>query len=497
MIYGNLQSLYTKEDSVRKQNMAIYDCFPFFNEMEILDLRFRHHYNLVDFFVIVESTKTFTGNDKPLYFQENKERYAPFLDKVIHIVVDDSPETDDFWIREHYQKDQIRRAFKSVEPNDLIIIADADELLRGEAISQALEYDGVTEFDMPMYQYYMNLCAVPSGWGAPYAIKGHMLESFPNLSLTRFSRNFKPDMEREGKWQLLENSGWHFTHLGGIERLKYKYLSYSHKDDSWPSLMSGEGSFEKHIAVGGVVGNFFQRARFVPIDKTFPDEIRFNQKYYQEIGFIKDIYEACREMQDIYYDLRIQYACKSRLDNTSEDALFSATGEQFLAFANVQPPYPNWNAVIPPFPGRLISHNARVMQSSVSAWAVGKTPEEDAKGAVNGYKDGGFGFHTEEEDHPWLLIDLGEKQAINGIRIYNRLYPYEIAARAANLCIAVGDTPDKMVCIYKRYEDTPFGGVDGKPLELHFNPNIQTRYVRIFLPNRGTLHLDQVEIFGP
>lgn len=476
--------------------MAIYDCFPFFNELEILDLRFRHHYNLVDYFVIVESTKTFTGNDKPLYFQENKERYKAFLDKVIHIVVDDSPDTDDFWVREHYQKDQIRRAFVNVRPDDLIIIADADELLRAEAISKALEYDGVTEFDMPMYQYYMNLCALSSGWGAPYAIRGHMLPSFPNLSLTRFSRDFKPEMEQQGKWQLLENSGWHFTHLGGIENLKYKYASYSHKDDFWPSLMSGESAFEKHIAVGGVVGNFFQRARFVPIDKSFPDEIRFNEQHYKNIGFIKDIYEACQEIQDIYYDLRIQYACKVRLDNTPEEALFSATGEQFLAFAGVQPPYPNWNCPILPFPGRLISHNVPVMQSSVSEWAVGNTPEEDAKGAVNGHKDGGFGFHTQEENNPWLLLDLEDEQLITGIRIYNRLYPYEAADRSKNLCIAVGNTSEKMICIYKRLENTPFGGVDGKPLELHFNPPIKARYVRVFLPEKGTLHLDQVEVYG-
>lgn len=476
--------------------MAVYDCFPFFNELEILDLRFRHHYNLVDYFVIVESTTTFTGNPKPLFFLENKERYEQFLDKVIHIVVDDSPDTHDFWVREHYQKDQIRRGLVNAQPDDLILISDADELLRSEAIASAAQFDGVTEFDMPMYQYFMNLCAMPSGWSAPYAIKAHMLNDFPNLSLSRFTRNFKPEMEERGVWQCLSNSGWHFTHLGGIERIKYKYSSYSHKDDPWPQAMSAPDSFEKHIIAGGVVGNFAHRARFVPIDSTFPDEIRFNQGTYKNLGFIKDIYDACREMQDMYYDMRLQYAYKTHLESLPQPALFGTQSETFLRLADQRAPFPNWTDPVPPFPGRLISLGAYATQSSVSPWAVGKTPDEDAQGAVNGHKDGGFGFHTEEEDNPWLLIDLGTSQSVNGIRIYNRLYPYDIAARSNNLGIAIGDDEHDMRCIYLRRETTPFGGVDGKPLELIFEPPLYTRYVRIFIPGKTTLHLDQVEVYG-
>src|SRR3989344_1716902 len=82
----------------------IYDCFTFFNELDLLDLKLHELADHVDKFVIVESTVTFQGNPKPLYFQENKQRFAPFLDKIIHVVVSDTPTEGSAWDREHYQR---------------------------------------------------------------------------------------------------------------------------------------------------------------------------------------------------------------------------------------------------------------------------------------------------------------------------------------------------------------------------------------------------------
>ena len=42
----------------------VYDCFMFFNEYEVLDLRFHELYDHVDHFVIVESCEGFTGKSK-------------------------------------------------------------------------------------------------------------------------------------------------------------------------------------------------------------------------------------------------------------------------------------------------------------------------------------------------------------------------------------------------------------------------------------------------
>ncbi|MFT9015241.1 MAG: discoidin domain-containing protein [Acetobacter sp.] len=485
-------------DRKKPRHCKVYDCFPFFNELEILDLRFRMHYEHVDFFVIVESTTTFTGLPKPLIFAQNRERYAPFLDKVIHVVVDDTPQTQDFWVREHYQKDQIRRAVMQADPNDLLLVCDADELLRPEAIEQAALFNGFTEFDMPMYQFYMNLCATPKGWSAAYALKRHMLDDFSNLSEARFGRDFRRDLSDRGQYQTVHDAGWHFTHLGGIERLKNKYRSYSHKNDPWPKAMAWEGAFERHIATGGVVGNFKDQARFVRIDAGFPNEIRFNEDHYTKIGFVKDMTDAFAQLQDIYVQMRTEFALRVLHENKVEDMLFRLTPQHYLQMADIHPPYPHWdvNGTVP-FAGTLISGGQPASQSSVSPWATGTTPEDDAKGGVDGHRDGGFGFHTQEEENPWWMVDLGGMRRIRGVRLYNRLFPAECMSRASHVRIETGPDMHGMRLVYARKDSLPFGGVDGRVLDVVFDPVQHGRFVRISLPGVATLHLDQVEVYAP
>ncbi len=74
----------------------VYDCFQFFNELDILKIRLNVLAPIVDRFVISEATETFSGLKKPLYYEENKHLFAEFADKIIHVVVDDTPERDTF-----------------------------------------------------------------------------------------------------------------------------------------------------------------------------------------------------------------------------------------------------------------------------------------------------------------------------------------------------------------------------------------------------------------
>ena len=69
----------------------IIDCFPFFNELDLLDIRLKLLDNIVDKVVLVESTRTFTLSKKKLFYNENKNRYKKYKDKIKHIIVDDSP----------------------------------------------------------------------------------------------------------------------------------------------------------------------------------------------------------------------------------------------------------------------------------------------------------------------------------------------------------------------------------------------------------------------
>jgi beta-1,4-mannosyl-glycoprotein beta-1,4-N-acetylglucosaminyltransferase len=94
----------------------IYDCFTFFNELDLLELRLKTLGDIVDRFVLVESTRTFTNQPKPLNFELNKERFQAYLDRIIYVIVDDNPDGDDPWVREQFQRDAVVRGLNSVNP---------------------------------------------------------------------------------------------------------------------------------------------------------------------------------------------------------------------------------------------------------------------------------------------------------------------------------------------------------------------------------------------
>ena len=132
----------------------IYDCFTFFNEFDLLELRLHELNDVVDFFVLSEATKTFTGLDKPLYFEENKTQFAEFLPKIKHVIVE-PPETNDPWIRERFQRDEM---FKTLDcqSNDVIMLSDVDEIISAEAVKQYKPEMGIRVLIMKMYYYFLN-----------------------------------------------------------------------------------------------------------------------------------------------------------------------------------------------------------------------------------------------------------------------------------------------------------------------------------------------------
>ena len=85
----------------------VYDCFPFFNELELLELRFVELNDVVDRFVIAEAPVTHAGKPKPMSFLEKRDRFKPWLDKIIHVVVDDMPTGTNDWARENHQRNSL------------------------------------------------------------------------------------------------------------------------------------------------------------------------------------------------------------------------------------------------------------------------------------------------------------------------------------------------------------------------------------------------------
>ena len=136
----------------------VYDTFTFFNELDLLEIRLNELNDVVDKFVLTEATLTFQGKPKPLYFNENKQRFKSFEGKIIHVVVDQYPENpaDNSWIYEHHQRDMIAKGLRNCLPEDTIIVSDIDEIPDPEKVKSTLTSDAIKIFKQRMFYYFLN-----------------------------------------------------------------------------------------------------------------------------------------------------------------------------------------------------------------------------------------------------------------------------------------------------------------------------------------------------
>jgi hypothetical protein len=135
-------------------------------------------------------------------------------------------------------------------------------------------------------------------------------------------------------------------------------------------------------------------------------------------------------------------------------------------------------------------------QSSILPWATSESPNSCAPNAVDGVPSGMPNVHTNLEDNPWWLVDLGAIFAIHEIRIYNRLDDIPSLISMTKLKIDAALSRAAFEEIFRLDTDQSFGGIDGRYMTVNFEIPVVAQRLRIQLTQRGYLHLDQVYIFG-
>lgn len=287
----------------------IYDCFTFFNELDLLEIRLNILNNYVDYFVLVEATKTFTGKDKPLYYNENKERFKQFENKIIHIVVDEYPESDNPWVFESNQRNAIERGFVNCKDDDIILISDLDEIPRPELINNYKDMPGVKLFKEYECHYYLNCIADRNkNWllgtkMLTYKEYKHLYDNetpqYNEHLVEEMNKGVTPSLVRwYKKTYHINNGGWHFTYLGNIQDIKLKRESFSHTEDV------EEGKSEINYIEKEVKNH--KGYVIVPLDSFFPQYIVDNrEKYKQYIGKVtfrdRFKYLALKFLRKIFY----------------------------------------------------------------------------------------------------------------------------------------------------------------------------------------------------
>lgn len=222
--------------------MQIYDCFTFYNELDLLELRLTELYDVVNHFVIVEANTTFTNRPKPFLFEENKQRYSQFLDKIIHVKVSDMPGDADPWVNEKYQRNAIVRGLDNADANDIIIVSDCDEVLRAAAVAHMRpSHQTIFALRMPLYNFKFNYMRTTPGeydcW--PMATrKSTFNEITPDtLRNMRFNFNGTPFQFVNNGCEVIEHAGWHFGYMGDREYLVDKAQSFSHQEVNRPDFI--------------------------------------------------------------------------------------------------------------------------------------------------------------------------------------------------------------------------------------------------------------------
>lgn len=253
---AKLNWLSKEEIASYRKKIKIYDIFTFFNELDLLEIRFNILEPYVDYFIIVEATETFSGYPKILYYEQNKERFKKWHNKIIHYVIDDIPKNEDDlrsrlyknknlsylnkqiikdsltignigngvarWFNEFYQKEMIKMPLVNLKDDDICYVSDLDEIWNPDLI---IDYskDSIFKPEQIGYQYFLNNRSNEDwhGWTGTIATKYKNIK-YSCLNHLRTHRKMK------NKYVFLKNGGWHFSFLGGYEGAKKKIEGYKH-----------------------------------------------------------------------------------------------------------------------------------------------------------------------------------------------------------------------------------------------------------------------------
>ena len=280
--------------------MKVFDSIIFFNELELLEMRLNILNDVVDHFVLTESPFTVSGNEKPLYYQENKDRFAKFNDKITHHITEEIP--NDF--SHMLEKSKFHVAYKEPDPygtpmidipirfqralynrnnsafaiekagaqdDDLIITSDADEIVNPYLLEDLDWFDPNNHYVAigPGYYFKLNFLYQEDWMG-------------PRLCTWKHLKNTTIDDHRQNHENAhkIEDAAWHFSFLGDAENFKLKLASYEHTENNTEDVTSNA---EEKVELGLDPLGRGQQYKAVPIDDTYPEYIQNNQKKYADL----------------------------------------------------------------------------------------------------------------------------------------------------------------------------------------------------------------------
>lgn len=206
--------------------MKVYDCFIFYNEIDLLEIRLNELDSIVDYFVLVEALKTHQNKPKELFFEKSKheERFKKFLHKIIHIIVAEDEFNNDSWHNERLQRAKIADGLNDATDEDAIIISDLDEIPSHEAVQRAIQQN-IKHCVFEQIIHYVHL-------NTPLSIDGNIINCGSVMIPKNVFLNDTDSVRGSSKHNLyhITNGGWHFSFLGNTDHIYSKLQNYAHTE---------------------------------------------------------------------------------------------------------------------------------------------------------------------------------------------------------------------------------------------------------------------------
>lgn len=237
----------------------IYDCFTYFNEDQLLKLRLETLWDAVDYFVICESVLTHTGKAKPVNF--NIQNFKKYESKIRYILIDNYDfEAENPWVYENFQRNYLINGLFDAQDDDLVIVSDLDEIPCPIAISKFNpNFYLRASFHQEVFLYFLNnrfmSKGVPAIWKLPkITTYGKLIKVFGSPEELRNYRSYGlfRGLKRiyiRIRTQNISHGGWHFTWMGGVEKIILKLKNMAHQEFNRPENLIPE-EIEKKIRSG-------------------------------------------------------------------------------------------------------------------------------------------------------------------------------------------------------------------------------------------------------
>lgn len=244
----------------------VFDVSMFHWEFDLLELRMRELWDVVDNFVITESVCDHRG--KPRETILSTDRFDWAKEKMI-VNVSQPPEVANCsWDYERHHRRESIRAVEQLRPedDDLFLVSDMDEIFRASTVADIAGDCGVYTMHMPKYYFYFNLFV--HDWYQPTAISYKYIHDL--------------DRVRDCDGYVLRNAGWHFSYLGSEEDILYKLKTFAHDEYDTPEFANIENikrAIKKREDLFGRDDGV--RFKIQEIDETWPQYFRDNIDKYE------------------------------------------------------------------------------------------------------------------------------------------------------------------------------------------------------------------------